>query len=133
MLAYVVAWVVAAIAFPALDALWFSWSVSRFYKPIIGEIMRPKFSLAPAIAFYVIYASAIVYFGVRIGLQDASLASAALNGALLGFFAYATFDLSNQAILRVWSTKLSVVDMAWGTVATATASAIAYEVASLLA
>lgn len=132
MLVYLIAWIVAAVAFLALDALWFSWSVPRFYKPIIGEIMRPKFSLAPAIAFYVIYVSAIVYFGVRVGLEDASLASAALNGALLGFFAYATFDLSNQAILRVWSTKLSVVDMAWGTVATALASSIAYEAASLV-
>lgn len=132
MLVYLIAWIVAAVAFLALDALWFSWSVPRFYKPIVGEIMRPKFNLGPAIAFYVIYTSAIVYFGVRIGLQDTSLASAALNGALLGFFAYATFDLSNQAILRAWSTKLSVVDIGWGTVATAAASAIAYSVASLV-
>ncbi len=132
MLVYLIAWIVAAVAFLALDALWFSWSVPRFYKPIIGEIMRPKFSLAPAVAFYVIYVSAIVYFGVRVGLEEANLSSAALNGALLGFFAYATFDLSNQAILRVWSTKLSVVDMAWGTVATAITSGIAYEVASLV-
>lgn len=132
MLAYVIAWIVAAIAFLALDALWFSWSVPRFYKPVIGEIMRPRFSLQPAIAFYVIYVSAIVYFGVRTGLEDASLASATLNGALLGLFAYATFDLSNHAILRVWSTKLSVVDMTWGTAATALASGVAYEAASLV-
>lgn len=132
MLVYLIAWVAAAIVFLGLDALWFWRTVPRFYKPIIGEIMRPRFSLPPAIAFYTIYCCAIVYFAVRMGLEDDSLWSATFNGALLGFFAYATFDLSNQAILRSWTTKLSIVDMAWGAFATAVASGAAYGAASIL-
>jgi len=40
---------------------------------------------------------------------------AVLSGALFGFFAYATYDLSNLATLRGWPVRLAVVDTAWGT------------------
>ena len=43
---------------------------------------------------------------------------AALNGAVLGFVAYATYDLTNQATLNVWSTHLTLIDLAWGTTLT---------------
>jgi len=45
-----------------------------------------------------------------------------LYGALLGFFAYATYDLTNLATLRGWSPTLAIVDMAWGTFITALAA-----------
>ena len=53
-----------------------------------------------------------------------STATALVKGALFGLFAYATYDLTNLATLKVWSLKISLMDMAWGTVLTAiTASA----------
>lgn len=132
MLVYIIAWVVAAAVFLALDSLWFARMVPRFYRPIIGQIMRPTPNLTAAAAFYLIYVSGILFFAVTPGLEQASASKAMFNGALLGFFAYATFDLSNHAILRVWSTKLTLVDMAWGTFATALASGAAYTAASAL-
>jgi uncharacterized membrane protein len=33
----------------------------------------------------------------------------------LGFVAYATYDLTNQATLAIWQTKLTVIDLIWGT------------------
>ncbi len=48
-----------------------------------------------------------------------------LNGALLGALCYATFDLTNQAVMKIWSTQISVMDIAWGAFATAVASGIA--------
>ena len=44
-------------------------------------------------------------------------------GALFGFFAYATYDLSNLATLRDWPLRLTLVDIAWGTAVTAAAAA----------
>ena len=43
---------------------------------------------------------------------------AAINGAVLGFVAYATYDLTNQATLKVWSLHLTLIDLAWGTTLT---------------
>jgi uncharacterized membrane protein len=37
-------------------------------------------------------------------------------GALFGFIAYATYDLSNLATLRNWPVSLALIDMAWGAV-----------------
>ena len=47
-------------------------------------------------------------------------------GALLGLVAYTTYDLSNLATLKGWSTSLSLVDMCWGAVASAGASTCGY-------
>ena len=35
-------------------------------------------------------------------------------GALFGFFAYATYDLTNLATLRDWPVGLAVLDITWG-------------------
>ncbi len=48
----------------------------------------------------------------------------------VGLIAYATYDLSNQATLKTWSTLVTVVDMAWGCVLTAVAATLAYPVAA---
>jgi uncharacterized membrane protein len=46
------------------------------------------------------------------------VARAALQGAVLGFICYATYDLTNYATLKVWSLKVTVLDLIWGTVLT---------------
>ena len=43
--------------------------------------------------------------------------------ALFGFFAYATYDLTNLATLRDWPLRLSLIDLAWGTVVSTAAAA----------
>ena len=48
------------------------------------------------------------------------------RGAVYGFCAYATYDLTNQATLRHWPLTLSLVDMAWGTALSAVAAACGY-------
>jgi len=36
--------------------------------------------------------------------------------------AYATYDLTNQATLNVWSLKLTLIDLCWGTALTTTSA-----------
>ncbi len=99
-------------------------SNDKLYRPILKDILVDGFRPAPAIAFYLVYAAGLVYFAVRPGLASESWSRALLNGALFGFFAYATYDLTNQATLRNWTTTLTVADMAWGTILSAVAAAI---------
>jgi hypothetical protein len=42
-----------------------------------------------------------------------------LMGALFGFFAYATYDLSNLATPRNWPVRLTLIDLVWGSLLTA--------------
>ena len=125
MTKYLVAYGLAALAFGALDAVWLRWAGENFYRPIIGEIMADEFRAAPAGVFYFLYLAGMVWFAIRPGLQSGSVTTAMLNGVLLGALCYATYDLTSQAVLKVWATKISVVDIFWGAFATGTAATIA--------
>ncbi|GMN01582.1 DUF2177 family protein [Erythrobacter sp. MTPC3] len=125
MLQYLIAFAIAAIVFGVLDAMWLSWAGPNLYRPVIGEIMAEKFNVGAAGVFYVIYLFGMIWFAIKPGLDSASVATALLNGVLLGGLCYATFDLTSQAVFKVWATKISVMDIMWGAFATGTTSAIA--------
>ena len=126
---WIVAAITAALVFGALDAVWLSWAGPNFYRPRLGDILADSFRMMPALVFYAAYIAAIVWFAVRPGLS-LGIGAAALNGALLGAICYATYDLTNQATMRTWSTTVSVADICWGTFATAIAASSATFAAS---
>ena len=121
---WIVAAITAALVFGALDAVWLSWAGPNFYRPRLGDILADSFRMMPALVFYAAYIAAIVWFAVRPGLS-LGIGAAALNGALLGAICYATYDLTNQATMRTWSTTVTVADIAWGAFATVVAAAAA--------
>lgn len=122
---WIVAYVAAAISFGVLDALWLRWAAPNLYRPVIGEIMARDLRVGAAAAFYVIYIAGMVWFAVRPGIASGQVSTAMLNGALLGALCYATFDLTSQAVMKVWSTQISMMDIAWGAFATAMAAGAA--------
>lgn len=120
-----VAYLATGIAFALIDFFWLRWAGSNFYRPMIGAIMADKPRFDAAIAFYLIYIAGIVVFAVAPALAHGhGSRTATLYGALFGFFCYATYDLTNQATLKVWDVRITLVDMAWGTVLTAAAATI---------
>ena len=123
MTQYIAAYAIAAVIFGVLDAIWLSNAAPSLYRPIIGDIMADQFRLAPALTFYALYLVGMMWFAVRPALIDGQWTTALLNGALLGFFCYATFDLTSQAVFKTWSTKITIIDMIWGTFATGTTAA----------
>jgi len=125
-----VAYAVALIAFIGLDMVWLGTMVDRLYRPVIGDMMAASVNFPAAILFYLLAPAGLVYFAVAPALRTSSLASALTAGAAYGFFTYLTYDLTNQATLKNWSTALSAADIAWGVVLGAMSSAIAYAVAS---
>jgi uncharacterized membrane protein len=115
MLRYAAAYLFTGLAFALIDSVWLKTMAPRLYQPILGDMLAPSFRLAPAVVFYVLYILGIQIFAVVPALADGRWQTALLNGALLGFFCYMTYDLTNQATLAVWSTKITVLDMLWGT------------------
>ena len=110
----------------ALDALWLTFMLKRFYAPRIGPLMADSPQFTAAGVFYLIYAAGIAFFVVVPVVQSGAGAwKVFLTGALLGLLCYATYDLTNQATLRAWPLSLTVVDMAWGALLTGTVSLIA--------
>ena len=121
---WIVAYGAAAVAFGVLDAMWLRWAGPNLYRPVIGSIMAEEFRKGAAIAFYLIYLAGMVWFAVRPGIESGNVATAILNGALLGALCYATYDLTSQAVMKVWATHISLADIAWGAFATAVASGV---------
>jgi uncharacterized membrane protein len=121
----VVAYFATLIVLVGVDAIWLSSMVDRLYRPAMGDMLTSDVRLIPAIAFYLIYAAGLAFLAVRRGLLSGSCNAAVLYGAVTGFTAYATYDLTNQSTLKNWSTSLTIADLCWGTFLSATASGAA--------
>jgi uncharacterized membrane protein len=119
-----VAYVVTLPVFVAIDFVWLSIMATTLYRPVMGDMLIADFRLAPAFAFYLIYVAGLTFLAIRPGLKKGSPGSAALHGIIVGFTAYATYDLTNQATLRQWSTALTLADLAWGSILSGTAALI---------
>ena len=123
MTRYLVAYLATGLIFGVLDFGWLSLMGQRLYQGEIGQLLAKTVRIGPAIAFYLIYIAGLVFFAVRPAVASGSVPTALLNGAVLGFVAYATYDLTNQATMAVWSTKVTLADLAWGTFASGVAAA----------
>ncbi len=130
---YLAAYVALMIVFLGLDAVWLSVMGPRLYRPILGDMLAQTLNAPAAIAFYVVYGLGVMVLAVAPALREGAAGRAALSGAVLGFVAYATYDLTNQATLRVWSTRLTLADMAWGAALTALAAYVGFLAARLVA
>jgi uncharacterized membrane protein len=120
-----VAYAATLVAFLLLDAVWLTTMAERLYRPAIGHLMRDGFAWQPALLFYALYILGLVVFGVAAGLERGSSTVAAGRCALFGLIAYATYDLTNQATLQGWPWIVTLADLAWGTVASGVAGAVA--------
>ena len=121
--AHLIAFVATAILFGVLDFLWLGKMVPAVYRPEIGAVLMDGWRPVPALIFYLLYMIGIQIFAVAPALAAGKWQVALQWGALFGFFCYMTYDLTNYATLKIWSLKVTVIDIAWGTVATGVAAA----------
>ncbi len=129
---FVAAYLGAGLAIGTLDAFWLYFANARIYRPVLGTILTNGFRPIPAVLFYLVYLVGVVIFAVSPALRGSRWQSATLMGGLFGFFAYATYDLTNQATLVVWATRITLVDLTWGTLLTATGATAGYFAATLV-
>ncbi len=117
-----IAYVVTGLIFLTMDGGWLALVGPTLYRPEIGTLLAEKVRAAPAVLFYLVYLAGLIYFCVAPNF-DKGWVKAAISGAVLGLVAYGAYDLTCQAVMKTWSTKVSAADMAWGTFASAVASA----------
>jgi uncharacterized membrane protein len=120
---YIIAYIATGIAFAVIDSVWLKNAYTRLYQPELGEILYADgVRWAPAISFYLLYILGMIVFAVGPALRGGGWQTALIQGAMLGFFCYMTYDLTNYATLKIWSLKVTILDMIWGTFLTGTAS-----------
>ncbi len=122
----IIAAVATLVSMAILDAIWLATMTTRLYRRQLPGLLLDTPSWGPAVAFYLLYAVGVVVLVVLPALEyEHPLGRAILYGALLGLVAYGTYDLTNQATLRGWSTVVTLVDMTWGASLTAVVVCIA--------
>ena len=132
MAQYLTAYGVTAVVFLVIDFIWLSQVARGFYFERLGELLLDKPNMGAAAAFYAIYVVGVVIFSVAPALRTDSATTALVYGGLFGFFAYATYDMTNYATLRGWPLEVSLVDTAWGTCLTGVSALLGYSVTRLI-
>ena len=115
---------VALVVMGVLDALWLGWLAREFYKQELGALMTDSVRVVPAALYYLLYPAAVVYLALT--PAPASLPEAALRSAVLGLAAFGVYDLTNLATLRGYTVTMTIVDIAWGSFASALGGSAAY-------
>jgi uncharacterized membrane protein len=112
---YVKLYFVTLAAFLAIDAVWLALVARTFYSRYLDWLMATHPNWLAALAFYLLFVVGVLVFVVVPGVEDGSLRTTLLRGALFGLVAYGTYDLTNLATVKNWPLTITVVDMAWGT------------------
>lgn len=130
----IIAYVIAIVITPAIDAVWLSTMSQRFYGVYIGHLMSASPKILPIVLFYLIYALSLTALVTVPAIHGGfSLPHVFLMGALLGVAAYGAYDFTNHATLRDWPTIVTVVDLLWGTTLTGIVATIATYLTRVLA
>ena len=119
-------YLLSLIVFLAVDMLWLGVVAKDFYRNNLGHLLRADVNWAAALIFYLLYVAGVLIFAAMPALERQSLRQAVLLGALFGFFAYATYDLTNLATLKDWPLNVVLVDILWGAVLTACVAAASF-------
>lgn len=115
--------------FFAIDLIWLTLIAKNFYAKHIGILLRPDVNWTAAIIFYLLFIVGLVLFVIKPSIDMQSWKNALTMGALFGLITYATFDLTNLALLKNWSLLVTIVDLCWGAFIAATVSTISYLIA----
>ncbi len=110
---------VTGLIFLIADALMLPNVIKPLFEQHLGDAMLDDIRVVPATLFYVIYMAGVIWFAGWPALRDGAPSTALLNGAILGFVAYGTYELVSWTVMRDWHPSMVAVDMAWGTVLTA--------------
>ena len=112
--------------FFGIDMIWLGFVAKGFYRNNLGHLLRPDVNWTAALVFYLLYIGGILIFATMPALEKNSLYQAVVLGGLFGFFAYATYDLTNMATLKDWPLNVVIVDIIWGIVLTASVAAASF-------
>ncbi|WP_104017969.1 DUF2177 family protein [Roseovarius nitratireducens] len=114
--------VVTGLIFLVADAVMLSKVIRPIFAQHLAETLREGIRLLPAALFYLVYMGGVVWFAGWPALRDGTPATAFVNGAILGFVAYGTYELTSWTVMRDWHPLMVAVDMAWGATLTAVAA-----------
>ena len=126
MTKYLLTYIIVLTVFLIIDALWLGFIARKFYSSNLGYILADRPNFGAALVFYSLYVIGIIIFSTIPALKEGAALTALIYGALFGFFAYLTYDMTNYATLKDYPLSVVLVDTAWGTFITSISSYLGY-------
>jgi len=123
---FIIRYIVAGALFAIIDGIWLSFVANKLYRSQLGSLLLDKPNLPAAIVFYLVFLVGLVVFVINPAVQSNDWKVALGLGALFGFVTYATYDLTNLATLKGYPLTITIIDLIWGTVLTASVSVAAF-------
>ena len=113
-----------SVFFLIIDVIWLSFSVKSFYRPNLGNLILDKPIMWAAVLFYLVYVIGLSILVLQPAIDENSIFKAFFTGIVFGLAAYGTYNLTNMATIKDWSTKVVFVDMIWGGILTGSSCAL---------
>ncbi len=123
---YVIGYICALCVFLLMDMVWIKGIAQGFYQRNIGHFLREKYKLIPAMLFYIVYIAILLLLTVVPNVANDNLTYCLISGALMGLASYGTYDITNYALMKGWPLNVTIVDMIWGMVVSATSAGVGY-------
>ena len=121
-LSIIISYILTTIVFLLIDLVWLGFIAKDLYRKYLGNLLTENVNWTAAIIFYLLYIVGISIFAIYPAVSKDSFVSAIVLGVLFGFFAYATYDLTNLATLKGWPLTIVFIDIIWGVILTASVS-----------
>lgn len=107
--------VATSLIFLIADAVMLKTVLQPIFARHIGALLyEGGFRLLPAVLFYLTYMGGILYFASTPAMRADTPSLALINGAILGFVAYGTYEFTSWAVMRDWHPQMVVMDVIWG-------------------
>ncbi len=122
MLKLFIAYSATVVTMFSLDIVWLNSVAKPIYLQGIGHLMAATPNLLAAAIFYLVYVAGLMWFALIPNGAIKGLKGTFKSAAIFGFFVYASYDLTNLALLKDWPLTMSLIDIAWGTLLSALAA-----------
>ena len=122
-------WSAGTVFFAMCDLLWIGVLASRVYRAEIGPLLVLGEGLSvsrmvAALFVWMLISLSVVFFVLP--REPAGLLPTIARGALTGLIIYGVYDWTNYAVLKNWTLKVTLFDIAWGVFACALLSLVLY-------
>ena len=124
MNSYIWQFLVAFGIYLIIDVIWLSTAGPALYFVELAGMLRDKPNFPLAFLFYMVFVAGLVGFVIHPAVAADDVWMAIKMGAFFGFVSYATYDLTNLASLKGFTPRIAMIDLAWGTVLSASVSSL---------
>ena len=111
MIRFLKAFAAVCITMTVIDLVWLGLVAQDVYSDLLGPLRAQETVVLAAALFYLQYVLILVFYAA---LPSPDIKTAATRGLGVGWVAYATYELTNWAVIEGWPAALVPIDIAWG-------------------